>query len=302
VDGREQRESAKTADEAQARKYLQKCLKKVHAHEEDPSKPFLTQHDRRRTIADLMNALETNFKLRGKASPQNLCNIRRVKHDFGNTRATMLSAEIIAEYIHDQLNKGYRKATVNRWTETLRQGYALAGLPAPKIIKLDETDNVRRGFFSETEIRSLIGSLPIDLADFVLFGWCTGMRKGEIASLRWEDLDGDLLTLRSENAKSGEARTIPCEGELSELIARRRERRSLPGEGGTVTMCDLIFHRKGKPIREFRKAWRTASRIARIPSRLFHDLRRSAVRDLVRSGGLPECRNVDLRPSHPVDV
>lgn len=49
-------------------------------------------------------------------------------------------------------------------------------------------------------------------------------------------------------------------------------------------LCDLIFHRKGKPIREFRKAWRTANRIARIPSRLFHDLRRSAVRDLVRSG------------------
>jgi Phage integrase family len=109
------------------------------------------------------------------------------------------------------------------------------------------------------------------------------MRKGEIASLRWEDLDGDLLTLRGENAKSGGARTIPCEGELSELLARRRERRPVK-VGGTVMLCDLIFHRQGKPIREFRKAWRTACRMAHIPGRLFHDLRRSAVRDLVRSG------------------
>jgi integrase len=283
VDGREQRESAKTSDEDKARKYLQKCLKRVHAHEEDPSKQFLTQRDRRRTIADLMDALRTNFELRGKASPQNLSNIRRVKHDFGNTRATMLSAETIADYIRDQLASGYRKATVNRWTEILRQGYSLAALPAPKIVNLDETDNVRRGFFSQDEIRALIANLPADLADFVLFGWCTGMRKGEIASLRWEDLDGDLLTLRGENAKSGDARTIPCEGELSELLARRRERRAVK-VGGAVMLCDLIFHRQGNPIREFRKAWRTACRIAVIPGRLFHDLRRSAVRDLVRSG------------------
>ena len=54
--------------------------------------------------------------------------------------------------------------------------------------------------------------------------------------------------------------------------------------GGAVMLCDLIFHRQGNPIREFRKAWRTACRIAVIPGRLFHDLRRSAVRDLVRSG------------------
>ena len=128
------------------------------------------------------------------------------------------------------------------------------------------------------------------------------LRKGEIASLRWEDLDGDLLTLRSENAKSGEARTIPCEGELSEVIARRREQRSLKLEGGTVMLCDLIFHRKGKPIREFRKAWRTASRIARVPSRLFHDLETVGRARPRQVGGLPECGDVNLRPSHTVDV
>jgi integrase len=61
------------------------------------------------------------------------------------------------------------------------------------------------------------------------------MWEGEIASLRWEDLDGDRLTLRSENAKSGDARTIPCEGELSELLARRRERRAVK-VGGAVML------------------------------------------------------------------
>ncbi len=37
VDGREQRESAKTNDEEKARKYLRAKLKEVHAHELDPA-------------------------------------------------------------------------------------------------------------------------------------------------------------------------------------------------------------------------------------------------------------------------
>ncbi len=76
------------------------------------------------------------------------------------------------------------------------------------------------------------------------------MRKGEIASLRWEDMDGDVIVLAGKNAKNGEGRTIPCEGELAGLIARRRAARALK-VGDTVTLCGLIFHRGGKTIREF---------------------------------------------------
>ena len=65
----------------------------------------------------------------------------------------------------------------------------------------------------------------------------------------------------------GEARTtVPCEGKLWENHGPP-SRATVPEarEGGTVMLCDLIFHRKGEPIREFRKAaWRTASRIARV--------------------------------------
>jgi hypothetical protein len=46
----------------------------VHAHELDASRPFVTRRDKRRTIADLMDALKTDFEIRGKNSSQNLSN------------------------------------------------------------------------------------------------------------------------------------------------------------------------------------------------------------------------------------
>ncbi len=46
---------------------------------------------------------------------------------------------------------------------------------------------MRQGFFSEPEFRAVVDNLPEYLKDFARFAYFTGMRKGEIASLRWED-------------------------------------------------------------------------------------------------------------------
>ena len=282
VDGREQRESAKTNNEEKARKTLRTKLKEVHAHELDPTKPFLSQRHRKRSIADLLDALKSDFEIRGIASKQNLSNIKRTHDDFGGVRAIALSPEAVDQYVEERLADGDAKASINRVLQLLKQAYRLAELPAPKIRRLDESDNVRRGFFSETEIRRVMANLPGELADFTLFAWLTGMRKGEIASLRWEDVDGGCIRLRAENAKNGTARLIPLEGELSELIARRSAARQVKVKE-TVMLSGLIFHRKGEPVHEFRKSWATACTKAGI-RRLFHDLRRSACRNMVAAG------------------
>lgn len=282
VDGREQRESARTKDEGTAQKYLRRKLKEVHAHELDPSKPFLSQRDRKRSVSELMDALQADFEIRGKWSPQARTNVQHVRSAFGNIRATTLSAEQVDEYIQRRLSGGGAKASINRVTQLLKQAYALADLPAPRIRRLDETDNVRRGFFTEPEVRRVMANLPAELADFTLFAWLTGMRKGEIASLRWEDFDGDCIRLRAEDAKNGTARLIPIEGELVELIERRKSMRPFKSKD-VAMMSSLIFHRAGEPIREFRKSWTTACRLSGV-QRVFHDLRRSACRNMVAAG------------------
>jgi integrase len=112
------------------------------------------------------------------------------------------------------------------------------------------------------------------------------MRKGEIASLRWEDVDREVgaVRLRAENAKTGEARTLMLVGDLAELIERRYEARLFRRITGQPFVSEYVFHRKGQPIQDFRGPWELACEAAGVPGLLFHDLRRSAVRNMDRAG------------------
>jgi integrase len=75
-------------------------------------------------------------------------------------------------------------------------------------------------------------------------------------------------------------------GDLLALVHRRGAARQYETPAG-VALSTLVFHRRGGPIVDFRDAWAEACTAAKVPGLLFHDLRRSAVRNLVRAG-VPE--------------
>jgi integrase len=83
--------------------------------------------------------------------------------------------------------------------------------------------------------------------------------------------------LRPQISKNHEGRVLPLSADLHAIIARRAAERH--------DLVPLVFHRHGQPVRDFRKAWATACTKAGCPGRLFHDLRRTAVRNMVRAGG-----------------
>jgi integrase len=237
-----------------------------------------------------VEALRADYELHGKLSAQNASYLERVQADFGDRRAVDLTAEHVDRYIEQRLEVEAAKASINRVTQMLRRACTLAIRRghlsrAPYIRRLSEKSNERTGFFPEQEVRAVISHLPADLKDFVLFAYLCGWRKGSIASLRWIDVDLDTgeLNLPGQFTKNGESLKMVIEGELVEIIKRRKEERAVKTESGTK-ISSLVFHRDGKRVQEFRKSWSTACKLAKCPGRPFHDLRRTCARDLIRSG------------------
>jgi integrase len=108
--------------------------------------------------------------------------------------------------------------------------------------------------------------LPVDgfadhLSPIVLLAMNTGMRKGELLSLTWQDVSlvAKQITIRAETAKSGKERHIPLNTEALEAL-RLWCRRS-DGVGRIFSVGD------------FKKAWSSMIVKAQIRSFRFHDLR-----------------------------
>ena len=138
-----------------------------------------------------------------------------------------------------------------------------------------------------------MAKLPEALKDYARFGYLTGWRLSEISSLSWVNLDieAHMMRLRHAESKNGEARKIPLEGELLEIFQRRWAARSFEGEHGETVLSELVFHRKGRPVKRFNRAWKTACENAGLKAgrkvdggMIFHDLRRSAARNIRRAG------------------
>lgn len=294
LNGREFRESSGSTDEAVARKLLAKRLKEVGA-DQIGARKFTTPKSQRLTIHDLLEALRQDYELRSISSSQNQSSIARADKDFGDKRATNLTAEQIDIYIRGRLDAGDRPATVNRTLQHLTTAYRLAIkrghlVQMPVIRHLSEKGNARQGFFTEQEFQRVHAQLPEDLKDFAAYGYITGSRSGEIKSLTWDMVHGDEIHIPGNITKNRDARTIPLEGQLAEVIARRKAARQVE-VNGVVEMPRFIFYRlvhgRVVPVGDFKKSWRTACEKAGV-NRIFHDFRRSAVRNMVQAGVNPQ--------------
>jgi integrase len=277
-----------------------KLAKRVHRQKLDELatdrqglKQFTTPQHRQLQFGSLLDDLVSDYRVRRvKSLGSVLSHLKPLREHFGDWRALEITFRAIEAYITKRREDEKSNATINRELELLRRALRLAHdrqlLPSiPKVRVLTE-NNTRQGFFERPDLEAVVAALPAYLQDFTRFAYLTGWRKGEIISLRWTDVDQDAgaIRLRPEAAKTGRGRTVMLEGDLVELIDRRWQARLIE-QDGKVRVSDLVFHRDGEPVGDFRKAWATACQAAGVPDKLFHDLRRTAARNMVRAG-VPE--------------
>ncbi len=297
-EGRERRESTKTSDLEAAKRALKRKLEHLAAvrrgHE-----PFVDPAGKRRTVGELLDALAAHYRTqRVKSLPQVMAHLKPIRETFGGVRAMALTKRSVEDYITRRREEELADATINRETELLRRAFRLAFedghvSSVPKIPRLPER-NVREGFFTRDEFERLVTYLPDYLHDFCRWAYLTGWRKGEVISLNWADVDAEGRTLRLSwrKSKNSQGRTMALTGDLAKIIDRRSAARAELAVSGKGTE-HVFFQDDGSPVGDFRKAWRSACLAAGLytlvdgapkPTRLFHDFRRTGVRNLRRAG------------------
>jgi integrase len=284
--GREIRESLRTTDPDLAeRRFVALRKKRERGTYLDPSQ-------RRIRVDELLDDLVLHLEVRGAASlPKVRSHLKAVRSEVGRRPAHALDTATLERMQRAWLRAGAAPATVNRRCELLRQALRLAARRRPpKVVDaphvpLLSVQNARQGFLGQGDVaRLLAGLVDVDVRDFVEWAAWTGMRPGEIRQLTWEmvDLQAATLTVAPQVAKTRRGRVLALVGPLLAIVQRRLARRRLG--------CALVFHRASKgrlgaPVLDYRRAWRVALKAAKLPLTLRpYDLRRSALRNLIRSG------------------
>ncbi len=83
------------------------------------------------------------------------------------------------------------------------------------------------------------------------------------------------MRLDHGETKNDEARTLYMDDELWKEMRILHSKRRLG--------CPYVFHRDGRPIRDFRDSWDSACAQAKVEGKFFHDFRRTAIRNMVRA-------------------
>lgn len=278
--GKQYRESSRSDSEAKARKLLRKRLGEIEGGR------FIGPDEGRLTFDELAQDFTNDYLINGRKSASIVTYyVKHLRYFFGLDLAIDITQDRVKAYQAERLQEGAAHATINREVACLSRMLSLAVnggklFRKPKFQMLEER-NVRQGFVEHGDFMALLIHLPSHLRDLVEFLYLSGWRKGEATSLEWRDADlhGRTVRLRSENSKNKEARILPLNGRLWEIVqAKARERR---------LDCPFVFHHGGQKIGDFRKRWKRATRECGLEWLIVHDLRRCAARNLSRAG-VPE--------------
>ena len=201
---------------------------------------------------------------------------------FGSMRLSDLSPLLVEKYRADRLRAGIRKSTANRELALLKKIFNLAvdwgfitSNPVIKVKLFPEKDNLKERVLSEAEEAKILRESAPHLKPIIITALSTGMRKNEILSLMWSNVDVGRKTILASKTKSGKNRTIPINTVLVKVLEDLK----------AGSRSEFVFSGpEGKGIRTVRRAFANACRRAGVNGLRFHDLRHTFATRLIRKG------------------
>jgi hypothetical protein len=301
VRGKLIRESSHSKKESDARKLLKKRLGEIAAGR--PVGPDIEKTN----FEDMAAMIVSDYKANGHTSLPRLEDaIGHLREYFGEFRAVEITTDKIDAYTVYRQEQKAANATINAERAALSRMFTL-GVRAGKIASKPYIgklvlNNTRKGFFEWEQFVSVLKNLPEDLQPAIETAYITGWRIHDEIFTRQKhhaDLKGrGWLRLDPGETKNREGRNFPFTVRLREIIEQQLERTKAL-EKSTGRIIPWLFHRSGKPIKTFRRSWLTAcvkaglgtevrssngKLIKKIATRIPHDFRRTAVRNLERAG------------------
>jgi integrase len=303
VNGKQYRESTHTDSYNDAQRYLKRRIAEVAT-----GKFYGTKVDRT-LMSELLQDVIADYKLKDRQSIEKMARPlieKRLIPYFGKFRASSVKVPDITAYMRQRKEEEAAVASVNRELALLRRSFKLGAINGkigavqmPDFTQLFQKEkNARQGFWEHNEYERFRDALPVDERSMFVFAYWTGCRFGEIAAIEWNqvDLPGRAVRLRDDQTKPGEPRLIPLGqpgNDLHDMLVDQQKRHAAlcPNSPWVFFRQGSInptkkSARRGRQVTDIRKAWDKAVKCTGI-NLLFHDLRRTGVRNLVRAG-VPE--------------
>jgi integrase len=188
----------------------------------------------------------------------------------------------VRSFIESRQLQGTSNAAIHRELADKKRPFNL-GLQAEKMVRklyipLLKENNVHQRFSEKEAFQAVRQALLDHLKPVPTFAYFLGWRKQEVLGLQWTQMGRGAGTMRIGRGvtKGREGRTIILKGELKDVIDGQWDTRRLD--------CPDVFHRAGKRIKDFRGSWEKAVNEAVVEGKIFHDFRRTAIRNMLRAG------------------
>ena len=203
---------------------------------------------------------------------------------FGTVLLHEVSPIDIEKFKSAKLEKGNTKSTVNRYLAILKRmfniaiewGYAKDN-PVKRVKFYPEKDNLRERILTEIEEDRLLDASSEHLRPILVVALNTGMRRGEILNLKWEQIDLEAKEIRVKSTKSGKSRVV----DVNSLLVDELEKLKKESRGSQHI---FLNPRTGKPYGKLQTSFDGACRRAGIKGLRFHDLRHTFASRLVERG------------------